>query len=138
MAWVEVETDEESWVLVASGLGLATGVAVWWLRDFFTGACAYPIAGFAVLMARQAWVQLRLPGDAHLAAERVLAWFRERFPSERVEGVAVRAVEPGRFVIAVRHGFGMPIPRRYFSVPRAGPGKITELPVEDWWPRGLK
>jgi hypothetical protein len=138
MPWVEVEADSEPWVFVAGGVGLAAGAAVWWLRDFCAGAFAYLGVGFVVILARQLWLQAWLPRDARRAAKRVLAWFREQFRDERVDGVAVRAVEPGRFVITVRHGFGMPRPRRYFAVPRPGPGEITELPVGDWWPHGLK
>jgi hypothetical protein len=138
VAWVEVETDDGPWGLVAGTLGVAAGAAVWWLRDFYAGALAYLGVGLAVIMARDLWFQAWLPRDARRAARRVLAWFRERFPDEGVEGVAVRAVEPGRFVIAVRHGFGRPSPRRYFAVPRPGPGEITELPVAEWWPRGLR
>jgi hypothetical protein len=125
-----------SWVFIAGAVGLAAGVVVWWHRDFCAGAFAYLGVGFAVIMARQLWLQAWLPRDARRAAHRVLAWFREQFPGERVEGVAVRAVEPGRFVIAVRHGFGRPTPRPYFAVPRPDPGEITELPVAEWWPRG--
>ena len=140
MPWVgvEVESDAEPWGCIAGAAGLTAGAAVWWARDFCTGALAYLGVGAAVLLARQLWLQARLPRDARPAAKRVLAWFGEQFPDERVEGVAVRAVEPGRFVIAVRHGFGMPTPRRYFAVPRPGPGEIRELPVSEWWPRGLR
>ena len=138
MAWVEVEADAEPWVFVVGFVGLAVGAGVWWCRDFCAGAFAYLGVGFALIMARQLWLQAQLPWEARRAAKRVLAWFRERFPDERVAGVAVRAVEPGRFVIAVRHGFGMPTPRRYFAVPRPGPGEITELSVAEWWPRGLR
>jgi hypothetical protein len=133
-----VETDAEPCVFVAGAVGLAVGAVVWWVRDFCEGAFVYLGVGFAVMMARQICLQAWLPRDARRAAKRVLAWFREQFPEERVKGVAVRAVEPERFVIAIRHGFGMPTPRRYFAVPRPGPGEITELPVAEWWPRGLK
>jgi hypothetical protein len=138
MAWVEVEANAEPWVFVAGGFGLVSGAVVWWRQDFCAGLIAYLGVGFAIVMARQLWLQAWLPWDARRAANRVVAWFREHFPGERVEGVAVRSVEPGRFVIAVRHGFGMPTPQRYFAVDRPGPGEITELPVEEWWPRGLK
>ncbi len=138
MAWIEVETDTGPWLFVAGGIGLAAGAAVWWLRDFCVGVFVYVCIGGVVLLARQFWLQAWLPRDARLAAKRVLAWFRDQFPDERVDGVAVRAVEQERFVIAVRHGYGRPTPRRYFAVPRPGPGEITELPVWDWWPRGLK
>ncbi len=138
MAWVEVEADVEPWVFIAGTIGLAVGAVVWWRRDFCTGAFAYLGVGFALLVVRQLWLQMWLPRAARREAHRVLAWFRERFPDERVEGVAVRAVQPERFVIAVRHGFGMPTPRRYFAVLRHATAEITELPVEEWWPRGLK
>jgi hypothetical protein len=68
----------------------------------------------------------------------VLTWFCERFPEERVQSVAVRAIEPGRYVIAVRHGFGMPTPRSYFAIARPELSNITELSCAEWWPRGLK
>jgi hypothetical protein len=138
VAWVEVEGDAEPWVFVTGGIGLVSGAVVWWRQDSCAGLFAYLGVGFAIILARQLWLQARLPREARRAANRVLAWFREQFPGEQVEGVAVRAVEPGRYVIAVRHGFGMPTPRRYFAVARPGSGEITELPVEDWWPRGLK
>ncbi|VTU01563.1 unnamed protein product [Gemmataceae bacterium] len=138
MAWVEVESDTGPWVLIAGGLGLVAGATVFWCHDFCAGMFTYLGVGFTVIQARQFWLRAQLPRDARSAARRVLAWFREQFPGERVEGVAVRAVEPGRFVIAIRHGYGMPTPRRYFAVLRPGPGDITELPVADWWPRGLR
>jgi hypothetical protein len=135
MAWVDVETDAGLWVMIAGCFGLVTGAVVFWRHDFCAGMFTYLGVGSAVILTRQFWLQAQLPRDARIEARRVLAWFREHFPGERVEGVAVRAVEPGRFVIAIRHGFGRPTPRRYFAVPRPGPGDITELPVADWWPR---
>src|SRR5262249_11320801 len=138
VAWVEVETDAGPTVLVAGVLGLASGTVVWWRADLCSGAFAYLGVGFAIILGRQFWLQAWLPTDARRAAHRVLTWFREQCPGERVEGVAVRAVEPGRFVFAVRHGFGRPTPRRYFAITRSAPSEITELPVEDWWPRGRK
>ena len=138
MAWVEVERDEGPWVLVAGAAGVASGAVVWWHRDLWTGVFAYLGVGFAVCLARDVWLQALLPREARRAAKVVLAWFRQRFPGERVESVAVRAVEVDRYVIAVRHGCGLPTPRSYFAVGRPGLGEIAELPEVDWWPRGLK
>ena len=138
MAWVDVEEDGEPWVLIAGVAGLASGAIVWWHRDFCTAFFAYLAVGFAVIIARQLWSQARLPWEARRTANLVLAWFREHFPNERVESVAIRAIEPGRYVIAVRHGFGMPTPRRYFAIARDDLTEITELPESEWWPHGLK
>ena len=138
MAWVEVERDQGPWGLIAGAAGVASGALVWWHRDLWTGFFAYLGAGFAVVLARDVWLQALLPRDARRAAKVVLAWFRVRFPGERVQSVAVRAVEADRYVIAVRHGFGLPTPRSYFAVARPGLAEIAELPVEEWWPRGLK
>lgn len=137
MVWVE-EADVGPLVCVAGVLGLTTGAAAWWLHNFWAGALAYLGIGCATIVARQLWLQARLPRGARSAARQVLAWLRERHPDERVEEVAVRAVEPGRFVIAVRSGLGRPTPRRYFAVPRLSTGEITELPAAEWRPRGLK
>jgi hypothetical protein len=138
MAWVEVEKDPEPWVWIAGVVGLTAGAIVWWQRDFCTGLFAYLGVGFAVILARQLWSQAWLPQEARRAAKLVLAWYRERFPDERVEGVAVRAIEPDRYVIAVRHGFGMPTPRSYFAIARPALDEITALPGSVWRPRGLK
>ena len=139
MAWVEVEEDTRPWVILfASVAGLASGVVAWWHRDFCAGFCANLVVGFAVILARQVWLQVLLPREARRAANVVLAWFSAQFPNERVEGVAVRAIEADRYVIAVRHGFGLPTPRSYFAIERFGSAEITELPVDEWWPRGLK
>jgi hypothetical protein len=138
MACVEVELNGGPWVLIAGVLGLVCGAAAWWYGDFCSGLFAYLGVGCGLLLARQLWFQAWLPSDARRASNCVLAWFRQRFPNERVDSVAVRAVEPGRYVIAVRHGFGIPTPRSYFAVARSDLTNILELPVADWWPRGLK
>jgi hypothetical protein len=103
-----------------------------------TGIFAYLGIGFTLILLRRFWVQVNLPWEARRAASLVLAWFRERFPEERIDGVAVRAIEPERYVIAVRHGFGMPTPRSYFGITRPDLTEIKELPEPEWWPRGLK
>jgi hypothetical protein len=138
MAWVEVEEDVGAWFYVGCYLAFAAGLAVWWWRGFAAGLAIYLGVGCAAVLGRQLWLQMVLPREARQAARVVLAWFRERYPEERVEGVAVRAIEPQRFVIAVRHGCGRPTPRRYFAVSRPGLTGITELERADWWPRGLK
>lgn len=138
MAWVEVEEEFEPWVSIVGTFAFVVGVGVWWYRDFCAGAAAYLGIGFSAFFAREFWLQMRLPREARRAAKVALARFRERFPEERVESVAVRAIEPERYVIAVRHGFGRPTPRSYFAVARPGLTDITELSCADWWPRGLK
>lgn len=141
MAWVHVEADVEPWSHIAGGIGLVAGCFVWWQQGCCAGIYAFYGVSFAVIGARMfwlLWLSVWLPRDVRRAANRVLAWFREQFPDEQVESVSVRAVEPGRIVVSVRSGFGMPTPRRYFAIDRHGAGEITELPVRDWWPRGLR
>ncbi len=138
MTWVDMETEAVPWEMIAYGVALLLGAAIWWWLGICAGLIAYINVGIALTLVRDMWLQARLPQDAHHATQRVLAWFQERFPDERAEGVAVRAVEPGRFVIAVLYGIGRPTPRRYFAISRLDPGEISELPVDEWWPRGLK
>lgn len=138
MAWVEVEREEGPWVLFVGAAALVFIAVVWWYRDFWMGSFAYLGALFVFVLVRDAWLQVLLPRDARRAANVVLAWFRQWFPGERVESVAVRAVEADRYVIAVRYGFGLPTPRSYFAVARPGLAEIAELPFEEWWPRGSK
>jgi hypothetical protein len=138
MAWVEVEADNKWWIPIAGVVGLMSGAVIWWQRDFCAGLVAYLGVGFAAVLARQFWLQAWLPREARSAAALVLTWYRERIPDERVESVAVRAIEPTRYVVAVRHGFGMPTPRGYFAIARPDLTEVTELAVSEWWPRGLK
>ncbi len=138
MTWVDMETEAVPWEMVAYGVALLLGAALWWWMGLCAGFAAFVGVGIAFILARDIWLKQRLPPDAHHAAQRVHDWFRERFPEEQVEGIAVRAVEPGRFVIAIQYGLGRPTPRRYFAVNRPDTDDITELPVEEWWPRGLK
>ena len=94
------------------------------------------------MATRNLWSAWRLPAEARGTADRVRLWFRERFPELRIEGVAVRAIEPERFVITVFYSdppcISIPRARRYFGVRRPDDGEITELPIRDWRPRGLK
>ena len=138
MAWVEIEEDSSPAVLLAGAFCIPAGLVAWWWYDLGTGVVVYLFVGWSVILVRGCWLQMLLPSEARRAAKMVLAWFREQFPEERIEGVAVRAVEPERFIIAVRHGFGMPTPRSYFAIDRPTLTEITALPEEDWWPRGLK
>lgn len=138
MTWVDVEADIHPFALIAGTIGLACGAVAWWVHDFCTGFWVYLAVGCGAVFTWQIWLQVRLPREARQAARLVLEWFREQFPEERIEGVAVRAMEPTRYVIAVRHGFGKPTPRRYFAIARPALDDIAELPADDWWPRGLK
>lgn len=85
MAWVDVEEDGDSWVLIAGIVGVAFGGAAWWYRDLVSGLFAYLGIGFALILAKQFWSQVRLPIEARRAANVVLKWFRERCPKERIE-----------------------------------------------------
>ncbi len=138
MVWIEVEEDFYPWVLVAGLIALASGAAVWWYEGLIAAFGTYLVVGIVVLAARKSWLMMRLPRDVRFAANRVLEWYRERFPHERVDSVAVRAVEPGRFIIAVRHGYGRPTSRSNFAIVRPALNEIMELPSAAWRVRGLK
>ena len=138
MAWGEVEEDLGDWGLPIGLVAVAAGAAVWWCSNFTRGFFAYLGVMFGGFVTRELWLQIQLPWEARRAANFVLAWFRDRHPDVRVQSVTVRAVEPERYVIAIRHGLAEPTPRRYFAIARPGLATITELPTEDWWPRGLK
>lgn len=136
--WVEVEEDLGPVLLYVGWPAFLAGIVAWVWKDFFTGMMVYLGLGLGGGLVRQTYLQLRLPRDAHGATRRAVQFFQERYPSKRVEGVAVRAVEAGRIIVSVRHGFGDPTPRSYFAVSRSGLNEITELDTRDWWPRGVK
>lgn len=136
---VGIERDTGEPLPAALTAGLIFGVAAY----FYGGGICFAIFMFYFAAAAGggaylAFLWRQLPPGAHDAARLALEFFRERYPSEPPTSVAVRAVEPERYIISVRYGFGMPDPRRYFAVPREGDGEITELRCSDWWPRGLK
>jgi hypothetical protein len=144
MVWVEGDVEFPPWMNFLAGLTFVVMVAVWCFLD--TGACAlvyaifsiFPLTFVLVNFLRQFGVLSPLPPEARQAAQIVLAWFRKRFPEESVKSIAVRAIEPARYVISIRHGLGRPTPRRYFAITRPDLTDITELPRAEWWPRGLK
>ena len=138
MPWVGVEETDGRPVLIAGLLGLAGGAVVWWYFNFWDAFFAYLGIVFAILLSLHFWRQICLPWGARRGARLVLAWFRERFPDEQVKGVAVRAIEPNRYIIAIYHGFGFPTPRTYFAIARPQLAEITELSDSEWRPRGLK
>jgi hypothetical protein len=138
MTWCGVEEEFLS-SRCAGAVSLVFGLFIWWwLGDWRPGILAYLPAGITAVALRDLWLQLRLPGDAGLAAHIVLAWFREHFPEKVIRGVAIRSVESDRFVVSVLHGHGRPGPRSYFSIRRPELIEITQLSVADWRPRGLK
>src|SRR5262245_47676178 len=119
MAWVDVEEDDRGlWVRIAGITGLVAGAGAWWQHDPCMGCLVFFSAVTLITLRRMLWLQLWLPWEARRAANVVLDWFKNRFPDARIQTVAVRAIEPKRYVIAVRHGFGSPTPRRYFAIAR--------------------
>jgi hypothetical protein len=138
MLWVDVEEESGAWAAIAGVLGLVIGVVVWWYRVLLSGVFALLVIWLVAILVNLIWFQILLPRDARRAAKNVRSWFRAQFPEERVESVAVRAVDPERYVIVIRHGFGFPTPRSYFAIARPELEAIAELPASEWWPRGLK
>jgi hypothetical protein len=144
MVWVETDRKLLRWVDLVACLAFVLGLIVWGFSDFATGFAVYLLVGLGIatvivvgVMVREWWLLLRLPAEARQGARVVLAWFREEFPEERIDSVAVRAIEPTQYVISIRHGMGRPTPRRYFAITRPDLTDITELPRAEWWPRGL-
>lgn len=142
MAWVEVEEDGKLAMVVAVIVGGAAAIPVWRHTGFWSGLLAFYAAGTCGMLVYGFVRMLLLPTKARTTAKRVRNWFGEQFPNLRILSVAVRAIEPERYVIAVRYEApqtrSYPTARRYFAVSGAGGDDVVELPHEDWWPRGLK
>jgi hypothetical protein len=138
MFWIEVEEEPASWSDLTCYLAIAVGVAVWWWNDLVTGVMASLGAATLGVALQVIWLQIRLPREARRAARVVVAWYQKRFPQEPVASVAVRAIEPDRYVISIRHEVGQPRIRRYFAIARPDLVDIVELPVAQWWPFRVK
>jgi hypothetical protein len=128
---------------VACVVGFTSGVITGWLAGWQAGvACWFTLTGVIGCITEFA-TELRtrrdITDDVRRAAKHVERWFVERFPDEEKTGVAVRAIEPDRYVISIYYrGMQMPPPRRYFAISRSDFTHIHEVPDTKYWPRGLK
>jgi hypothetical protein len=142
MHWVEVEADTDMWSPVAGCVGFVIVAIAWWYGNFWLSLFILYAIVLLIHLTVGFWRSAYLPKDAWYAGMLVEKWFREHFPEKRVESVAVRAVEPQRFVISVRYTerkiVSYPIAREYFAIDRPSLSEVTELPKHEWWPRGLK
>jgi hypothetical protein len=144
MVWMEVEheTNPNPRVLLLFCLAFPLVPLVWWYSGWVNGFFAWFGVSVAVGMVDSFVAAWRIPPEARGASKLAVEEFRRLHSTDTVKSVAVRAVEPERFVFSVRYEtpntVSFPTARRYFAVSRAEPVTATELAVENWWPRGLK
>ncbi len=137
MTWIDVEEkDPLWWGLIVTACGVASAVLVYQRHTFSAALFTSMGVSFAIFLVRKIQLQLWIRGEPRQAAKLVLSWFRQQFPEDRVVCIAVRAIEPERYVIAVYYERGTPTPRRYFAIARPTLTQIQELPPREWWPRG--
>jgi hypothetical protein len=142
MRFIDIEDNLNKTLWPATLIGLTLGaLATWWFGGR-SGTIVIAIAPAFLILAIQFGRIIRLPAEARRAAEHVGRWFEARFPDHQLKSLAVRAVEPERYVISVRcerNGVkSWPTPRRYFAVARSDFGEIIEVPHGQYWGRGLK
>jgi hypothetical protein len=144
MVWMQVEgaLNPGRFLLVCGSLQLPLVAFVWWyagwengLGIWFATTIAAGIAGWFVA----AW---RVPSEARPASKSALAEFKKLHPTDTVVSVAVRAVQPGRFVFSIRYQprglIVKPPRRRYFAVTRTDVPFAIELDARDWPVYGKK
>lgn len=139
MFWIEWEPPTLwTWpeLLVLLGSWFVGGNIAWWWDEWLLGDVAAAV-GTLVCFGYFRTV-FRLHEGIREALALARSEFQQRYPTEHIKDVALRAVEPERFVFSIRSRMGNPQPRRYFGVSRMPPDVVEELPRRDWWPRGLK
>ena len=124
-------------VAIGSTAGCLAGLAGWYWANWRIGLVSY-LASILLVGALFDRRRDLAPSDAERAMELAVAAFTGLYPEDRVDSVALRAVEPDRLVISVRYNRGMPLPRRYFSVSRSEPYQVVEEDTAEWWPHGLR
>src|SRR4051794_6736397 len=105
MVWMEVENETCSGpcAVVAGLLLLAVLPAVWWVAGWEYALAVW--LGMLIVAGTMDWFALawRIPSEAKAASRLALAEFKRLHPADEVKGVAVRSVEPERFVFSVRY-----------------------------------
>ncbi len=139
---IERELNPGFCVVVSGCLLLPVQTAVWWFAGCEWALAVWIdtllVAGLADRLVA-AW---RLPPRAWAASKLTLAEFKRLHPADTVLSVAVREVEPERFVFSVRYQEPVticdPPPRRYYAVSRIESQTVTELDARDWPVFGIK
>jgi hypothetical protein len=139
---VERETNPGPFVIVVGLVLLPVVPVVWWYGGWRYGLSVW--FGTLIVAGIIDWLVLawRIPSEARAASRLAVAEFKRLYPSNSVVSVAVRAVEPDRFVFSVRYQeaqtISMPPQRRYFAVTRTAQPIVMELDTHDWPVFGVK
>lgn len=139
---VERETNPGPFVIIVGLVLLPVVPVVWWYGGWRYGLSVW--FGTLIVAGIIDWLVLawRIPSEARAASRLAVAEFKRLYPSNSVVSVAVRAVEPDRFVFSVRyqeaHTISMPPQRRYFAVTRTAQPIVMELDTHGWPVFGLK
>src|SRR6266511_4347637 len=104
MVWMEVEyeTNPNPCVLLLFCLAFPLVPLVWWYAGWVNGLFAWFGLSIAVGVVNWFVAAWSIPPEARTAAKLAVEEFKRLYPADTVKSVAVRGVEPERFVFSVR------------------------------------